>query len=158
MAIPGTKPIPNEIKKLNGTYRADRHGQAGLVALPQPEGTPEPPRGLGQIGLDAWDRVFTKAPWVHHQADYEIVRMLCESLDERELLKAHLEGDPENWRVRAGLRELEKQITSIMSTLGLNPSDRARYGFALVKTESKLEALLRKKREDEEDRGLYRDR
>ena len=38
MTKPGKMPTPNELKKLTGTYRADRHGVAGLVALPQVEG------------------------------------------------------------------------------------------------------------------------
>jgi hypothetical protein len=156
MTKPGTKPIPNEIKKKNGTYREDRHGVAGLVALPQVPGIPEAPETLEATGLEAWERIFTNAPWIHKETDKEIVRILCESLDEREQLRSHLVEDKDNWRARTGLRELEKQIGSILASLGLNPSDRARYGFAIVKTESKLEEFLRRKREDEESRGVFR--
>ena len=157
MTQPGTKPTPNEIKQKRGTYRADRHGTAGLVTLPQCEEIPPPPTTLRKAGSEAWQRIFTNATWVHRQTDYFIVRMLCEQLDERELLRDHLETDPENWRGRAGLRELEKQITSGLATCGLNPSDRARYGFAIVKTESKLEEFMKRKRENDERKGFYRD-
>lgn len=156
MSKPGTKPTPNELKQKRGTYRADRHGTAGLVALPQSDEIPPPPATLRKAGSEAWQRIFINAAWVHRQTDYFIVKMLCEQLDEREQLREHLETDPENWRVRAGLRELEKQIISGLASCGLNPSDRARYGFAIVKTENKLEELLRRKREDEQERGIYR--
>jgi hypothetical protein len=142
MATPGTKPIPNEIKQRNGTYRADRHGTGGLVALPQPEGIPTAPKTLGITGLGVWESIFTNAPWVHKELDLAVVRILCESFDEREQLREFLATEENNWRVRASLRELEKQISSTLGTLGLNPSDRARYGFAIVKTESKLEQFF----------------
>ena len=147
MTKPGTKPTPNELKKLKGTYREDRHGVAGLVALPQVEGIPTPPETLKGSGLEAWQSIFTNAPWIHKETDKTIVTILCESLEERDQLRDLLAADTNNWRVRAGLRELEKQINNTLAVLGLNPSDRARYGFAIVKTESKLEALMRSKRE-----------
>ena len=158
MATPGTKPIPNEIKKLNGTYRADRHGEGGLVALPQQAEIPEPPATLGELGRDTWQRLFTNAPWIHRDLDRTAVEIVCSNLDERETLQAIVKADSDNWRARAGLRELEKRINNQLATLGLNPSDRARYGFAIVKTESKLEEFLRRKREDEEKRGIFRDK
>lgn len=148
MTKPGTKPVPNELKKLRGTFREDRHGSAGLVTLPQVEGIPTPPETLKGSGLEAWQRIFTDCSWVHRVIDVTIVTIFCEGLEERDILKELLAEDSTNWRARTGLRELEKQLLSDMAILGLTPSDRARYGFALVKTESKLEALLRMKRED----------
>lgn len=152
MTQPGTKPTPNERKKLNGTYRADRHGVAGLVALPQVEGIPTPPKTLKGSGLEAWQRIFTNAPWVHKETDRTVMTILCESLEERDQLRDLLATDTNNWRVRAGLRELEKQINNLLAVLGLNPSDRARYGFAIVKTESKLEQFLKNKEERQQAR------
>ena len=144
----GTKPIPNEIKQRVGTYRADRHGQAGLATLTQAPGIPEPPHALKERGQEAWVHVFTNATWVHKETDRLTVELLCANLDEREALRAQLEQDPDNWRTRAGLRELEKAIRSELAALGLNPSDRARYGFAVVQTESKLQQIMNMKRED----------
>lgn len=153
MTSRGPKPIPNEIKQKTGTYRADRHGTAGLTVLPQAEGIPTPPDTLGQLGLNTWQRLFTEATWLHHTADYEIVRILCENLDEREQLKDTLAEDKDNWRLRGGIRELEKQIVSTLGSLGLNPTDRARYGFAIVKTESKLQEFLREADEEKARRA-----
>jgi hypothetical protein len=67
---------------------------------------------------------------------------LAEQYDERDELKA-LVRDAALPRDRSGLREIEKQITGNLAALGLNPSDRARLGFAVVKTEGKLEAIMR---------------
>lgn len=148
MTTRGTKPIPNEIKQRIGTYRADRHGQAELATLTQVPGIPEPPQELEERGLEAWVQIFTNATWVHKETDRITVELLCSNLDEREALRAQLENDPDNWRTRAGLRELEKAIRSELAALGLNPSDRARYGFAVVKTESKLQQIMNMKKSD----------
>jgi hypothetical protein len=74
------------------------------------------------------------------------VQLVAEQFDERAKLRNLVEtgGVP---RDRSGLRELEKQITGNLAALGLNPSERARLGFALVKTEGKLEAILKMRRE-----------
>ena len=48
---------------------------------------------------------------------------------------------------KTGLRELEKQIVNNLGQLGFNPAERSRLGLATVKTETKLEALLRRKAE-----------
>jgi phage terminase small subunit len=150
MPAPGPKPIPNELKQRTGTYRADRHGTGGMVRILPTEGTPEPPATLGQVGLQAWHRIFEHSPWIHGVLDYTAVQITCENLDELAQLRSHVADNPENWRDRASLRALEKQIIAMFALLGLTPSDRAKYGFAVVKAESSLEALMRRKREDEE--------
>jgi hypothetical protein len=82
--------------------------------------------------------------------------MTAEGLSERDSLRALLDIDPGNFRVRSGLRELERQIVSQLALLGFTPSDRARLGLAEVKKESKLEELLRRK--DERQQALAAER
>jgi hypothetical protein len=71
--------------------------------------------------------------------------MTCEMLDERVRLRAYVWNNPEAWRERKALRELEKNITNSLSLLGFTPTDRSRLGVAEVKAKSKLEELRAKR-------------
>jgi len=75
--------------------------------------------------------------------------MTAQQFDERDTLRAIVSEQPENPRLRSGLRELEKAITGNLAQLGFTPSDRSRLGFAEVQKESKLQELIRRKEEME---------
>jgi 5-formyltetrahydrofolate cyclo-ligase len=72
------------------------------------------------------------------------VQLAAEQIDEREQLRAQVLEQPDNIRLRSGLRELEKALVGNLARMGFTPSDRSRLGFAEVKKESKLEELRRK--------------
>ena len=59
---------------------------------------------------------------------------------------------PENTRLRAALRQLDKQLVSNLSLLGFTPSDRSRLGLVQVKTRSKLQELMERKHGPDWDR------
>lgn len=85
---------------------------------------PKPPRPLGQEGRATWRRIWAlHAPWIHPQRDLEHVMLLCEAMDERVRLRVLVLRD-ESWRERAALRNLDAQITDLLSSLGLNPVQR----------------------------------
>ena len=145
----GRPPKPIEQKKLIGTYRPGR-------TLLDPNNTeleraielPKPLQPLSEAGLNFWGSVWgAGVNWISPKTDIHLVQLVAEQFDERARLRDLVEtgGVP---RDRSGLRELEKQITGNLAALGLNPSERARLGFALVKTEGKLEAILKMRRED----------
>jgi phage terminase small subunit len=142
------KPIPNEVKAKRGTLRSDRLGDSSLrVSLTQGV-LPDAPKELGLQGSALWTTVLTEASaWVSYKVDTQLLRIVCEQLDERESLKELVRENPEQPRLRSALRELEKAIQSNLSTLGLTPSDRARLGFVMVKQENKLEELIRRRDE-----------
>jgi hypothetical protein len=94
--------------------------------------------------------------WLSQSSDYWLVLMTSEALCEREALRELVLAEPDNPKLRSGLRELERQIVSNLGLLGFSPSDRARLGLAEVKKESKLEELLRRKAE--RDLALDRER
>lgn len=50
----GRAPKPTALLKLNGTYRADRHGSQ----LPEPTGKPSRPEGLSTLAMQFWDAVI----------------------------------------------------------------------------------------------------
>ena len=144
MAVAGRKPKPLEQKK--------RLGNPGKRALPEPTTTlaratsvPEPLRNLGTPGRDFWDRLWSGGlTWIAPQSDIELVQILCEQIDERQLLRYRVmtEGD---WRERNGLRQLDSQIMTGLSMLGFTPTDRARLGLAEVKYETKLDDYRKRK-------------
>lgn len=91
-----------------------------------PEGVPEPLRELGPEGMRAWLRVWTLgSPWIRLDADIELVTILCESIDERSILRLEVLENGE-WRDRVALRTLDDQIMRMMGDLGLNPMERAK--------------------------------
>ena len=146
----GRPTLPIEQKQRRGTMRPDRlpNGLPDLEIVNETD-TPQPLRPLGEAGGDFWLKVFeTGGRWISHKTDITLVQIVAEQLDERESLRASVMAEKGS-RERSGLRELEKALVSNLSLLGFTPSDRSRLGVAEVKTESKLEQLMRMKAERE---------
>lgn len=68
--------------------------------------------------------------------DVELVMLVCEQTDERTLLRDKMFRIGLDWRERAALRALEKQIASNLAQLGFTPTDRARLGIASTSTDA----------------------
>ena len=140
-------PKPIEVKR--------KLGNPGQRALPDSSETiliepisdlPEPHRQLFDAGLELWNRTWSMGQlWISPKTDIELLLMTCEMLDERVRLRAYVWNNPEAWRERKALRELEKNITNSLSLLGFTPTDRSRLGVAEVKAKSKLEELRTKR-------------
>jgi hypothetical protein len=129
---PGRRPLP----------------KADVIAFPVQQ-APEPHRPLGKVGTELWERVWlAAAAWLKPQADAESVLLLCEASDERTSLRYRVMSDPDAWRERKALRDLEKQIQSALGELGLNPVDRARLGVAEIRENdfAKLHAKIAQRR------------
>lgn len=140
-----TQPI--ELKRLKGTLRADRlPASESLITLTNSQGEPTPLTDLGEQGLAFWSQAWS-IPWLSQSSDYWIVLITAQALDERDQVRIALAESPSDRRMRATLRELDKQVINSYSLLGFSPSDRSRLGVAEVKKESKLDELLRKKAE-----------
>ena len=136
MAQTGRPPKPIEQK-----IRAGNVGKRKLptltavTALPVRFTVPVPHRplmtrsggGLG-AGGELWKMIWESGcSWLKPECDTELVMLVCEQTDERTILRERMFriGD---WRDRAGLRMLEKQIAHNLSQLGFTPADRARLG------------------------------
>jgi hypothetical protein len=142
------KAVPNEIKARRGTLRVDRVLSPSLKGSLVQGDLPDPPEGLGEIGRSVWNQVLIEASaWVSYKLDVFLLGILCDQFEERALLRELVEDQPDQPRLRIGLRELDRAIVSNLSTLGLTPTDRARLGFVQVKAESKIEELMRRKLE-----------
>lgn len=150
----GRPPKPIEQKKRLGTYRPSRSpiALADSQALPAATEPPIPTSPLGETGLAFWNSIWaTGVSWIAPQTDIHLVQLVAEQFDERASLREQV-LTLKAPRDRIALRELEKQLTSNLAALGLNPSERARLGFAFVKTENALERFFREKGERESDR------
>jgi hypothetical protein len=79
--------------------------------------------------------------WISPRTDSELLLMTCELVDERVRLRALVWNNPESWRERKALRDLDSSIIRNLSLLGFTPVDRTRMGVAEVKARSKLEEL-----------------
>jgi len=106
---------------------------------------PEPLRRLEESGMNLWRQVWSqKQTWLK-PTDMELMQMLCEQLDERDLLRAYVLENIEAWHERAALRSLDKDIRDNMTQLGFTPQARAKLGIQEVKTASKLDELMARK-------------
>lgn len=145
-----TQPI--ELKRLKGTLRADRlPTDEPLRVLSNSQGVPEPQSELGDLGLAFWSQAWA-TPWLSQLSDYWLVLITAQALDERDEVRSALAVSPGDRRLRATLRELDKQVINSYSLLGFTPTDRSRLGVAEVKTESKLEQLIARRSQHLEER------
>ena len=135
MANPGK---PAEIKALIGS-RSQSPAVPTFVNI-----VPEPPRRLEESGLRFWNEVWLLS-WLNPASDVEAVALVCERLDERDLLRAYVLDNVDAWRERASLRKLEEQIENSLKSLVVNPAERIKAGVNQAKTQSKLEELLMRK-------------
>lgn len=122
----GRKPKPVERKERLGNP-SRRPLPKNLVVLPDVPNkeVPEPSRPLGRFGTELWERLWTAgAFWLKPTIDSELMLICCELVDERMVLRARVAQDPTAWRDRRGLRELDRQITSLLGDLGFSPTER----------------------------------
>ena len=148
MTANGRPPLPLERKQKLGTLRPGRLPAAGLTEverLPDGEETPEPPPGLKAKGREFWSSVFDNGSWLWKGVDRHLVELTADLMDERQELRALTDQQPDNTRLRAALRQLDKQLVSNLGALGFTPSERSRLGLVQVKTQSKLEELWERK-------------
>jgi hypothetical protein len=156
MATRGRPVMPIEQKRLKGTLRPSRvPSGVGLIGSVSPVEPPECPEWVSGSGQEFWPVAWATS-WINPATDYVLVLMTAESLSERDTLRGLVLTEPQNFRARSSLRELDKQLISQLALLGFSPSDRARLGLSEIKKESKLEDLMRRKAERDSLRALDR--
>jgi hypothetical protein len=138
-------PKPVELKIIQGNP-GKRALPLNDALAPLEYGYREPLRELGEVGKQFWDNIFGVGEiWISIRTDTELVQMVCEQLDRRELIKDQISSDPTDPTWYRQANEIEKQIVHSLSLLGFTPADRTRLGLVSAKTKSKLEELLAKK-------------
>jgi hypothetical protein len=79
--------------------------------------------------LRLWNQIWTSgAGWLKQNMDTELVLMLCEATEERIRLRAMLSQDQTLWRERRALREVDRQIITLLGQIGFSPSERGLLG------------------------------
>lgn len=135
-------PIPTELKR--------RRGNPGKRPLPDTNktlalegGYVHPLRPLGSAGLRLWNDIYKRGQiWVSGRTDTQLMQLVCEQLDRRELLLKELEKRPDERALHMSLNDIEKLISGNLSLLGFTPTDRSRLGVAEVKATSRLQELI----------------
>ena len=144
MSSNGRPPKPIELKRVQGTLRADRTPSSVLPIHEYTQGLTEP-LGVAGSGSEFWALAW-RAGWLNEVTDRTLASIVAEQLTERDTLRV-LVSESNNPRDRSGLRELERQIVGNLGQLGFSPAERSRLGLTGVKAESKLEALIRAREE-----------
>mgnify|MGYP007071578131 CR=1 FL=1 len=109
------------------------------------------PDSLGVEGRRFWvSAVEAGRPWLA-ESDQHLLLLTAQAFDRRAFFLSQLaeqgwsivtdKGYPYKNPLVQALADLEKQIGSWLSLLGLTPSDRSKLGVAEVKAQSKLEEM-----------------
>jgi P27 family predicted phage terminase small subunit len=143
-------PVPTERKRARGN--------PGKTKLPSPTEVIEveplehdAPIILGPAGRDMWLKMNASAHWLG-ESDSLAVMMLCQKADRRQEILDRLETEPLVLVPENGSRaqpnplvtmldQVEKDMVTLLSLLGMTPTDRSRLGLAEVKKQSTLEKL-----------------
>jgi hypothetical protein len=138
---------PVELRRAEGNPGKRKLPDSNVAIIEQIESIPEPTRPLMKYGMELWERIWnTGAIWISDRTDIELLMMTCEMIDERWNLRIRV-MQSNDAKMRRGLRELDKQIVTQLSLLGFTPADRARLGWAEIKTRSRLEEIRAKRKE-----------
>ena len=143
-------PVPIERKRARGNPGKRAMPKSDQVEVIEPL-TDEAPVRLNNAGAELWHKMNSHAHWLG-ESDNPAMLMLCEKYDRREMLLAQLENEPlvlvpENGSraqpnpLVAMVDQVEKDIVTLLSLLGMTPTDRSRLGLAEVKKQSTLEKL-----------------
>jgi phage terminase small subunit len=139
MPNPGKSP---ELKKKLGSRNA---GLDPVMAVQHLTQIPEPLRRLEESGLQFWNNAFKQGSTWLKETDLELLQVVCEQLDERDILRVFVLENIEAWHERAALRTLEKDLSDNLKELGFTPTARQKLGIAEVKAQSKLDELMQRK-------------
>ena len=134
MARTGRPPKPVEQKiALGNPGKRALPGGAELAVVAPVERTI-----ADQTPLEAFDQVmFRGVQWLA-ETDGPALALLRDLLEERGGLKAAIDAGVGD---RKQLRDLDKQVITLLSQLGFDPASRSRLGLAQVKAVSKLEGI-----------------
>lgn len=159
----GRPPKPVEVKRLTGNPGRRKLPEPNTtVALVPADGLPAPIT-LAAHGREMWHKAQKRASWLSN-LDLAALEDFCTTWDEIQEYRAaiaeqgitleepivtpagHVVGTKlvTNPLIKE-LRLAQKQIHSIGSLLGFDPTSRSRLGLAEVKTQSKLEELAQRR-------------
>jgi hypothetical protein len=138
-------PNPGKSKELKEKLGSRHAGAGPLLPAEKITKIPEPLRKLEESGLQFWNNAFMRGTTWLKETDLELLQVVCEQLDERDILRVFVLENIEAWHERAALRVLERDLSDNLKELGFTPTARQKLGIAEVKAQSKLEELMARK-------------
>lgn len=139
MPNPGKSP---ELKKKLGSKYANSGPEMAVEKIAI---MPEPLRRLEDSGMNFWRQAFQRGHTWLKETDLELLQVVCEQLDERDILRVFVLDNVEAWHERSALRVLERDLADNLKELGFTPTSRQKLGIAEIKAASKLDQLMERK-------------
>lgn len=137
----GRPATPNDVLRLQGTYREDRHGNRGPKLGNEPLRKPDDlPEHAGWL----WDEITRhRAAWLCG-SDAACLQTLCMAFEFMRRAEAKLMADPTEKNARCAWASYQAVFANLGAKFGLTPSDRARLGEdkELNDANDELEAML----------------
>jgi hypothetical protein len=138
-------PNPGKSQELKQKLGSRHAGSDPLLPAEKISKIPQPLRRLEESGLNFWNNAFSRGTTWLKDTDLELLQVVCEQLDERDILRVFVLENIEAWHERAALRVLERDLSDNLKELGFTPTARQKLGIAEVKAQSKLEELMQRK-------------
>ena len=115
---PGGKKLPEVLPMAEITTLGSSH-----IPTPHRELVPE-------YGGRLWNQIWSSgAGWLKQNMDTELVLILCEAMQERIILKTMLKANQSLWRERRALREVDRQIITLLGQIGFTPAERGLFNI-----------------------------
>lgn len=113
--------------------------------------TPAPPATLNDV--EAWDRLWTVGrSWLSNEAHYDLMRILCETMEDRDLLRKAMKGKAKitrgsvgQDRVHPALRQLDTMDGKIARLLELAGFTPTKQKLVLGKAKGRLDEIRERK-------------
>lgn len=139
----GRPPKPKDLRILEGTDRADRHGAEGEV--PNASGQPVKPVDLTPEASACWDFVVPEivAMNIGKTIDSLVLRQMVESWSLMRQCYDVLKNDPSDKDARIAYLGYGHAFESIAARFGMTPSDRSRLRVEDTKKPQGIKARTR---------------
>ncbi len=122
-------PNPGKSEELKQKLGSKYAGTGPVMPVQKLTKIPEPLRRLEESGLQFWNNAFKLGSTWLKESDLELLQVVCEQLDERDILRVFVLENIEAWHERAALRVLERDLSDNLKELGFTEYDSCLFLF-----------------------------
>ena len=123
----GRPTIPLNQKKLDGSFRGDRHGKPS-GAMATATGLPKMPTGLDKVGREMWEFVCRERKNWLATSDARSLEDLCNLWSLRAKAKKLADAKPADKDARCSFLGYQAAAAKLMGHFGLDPDTRGKLG------------------------------